>query len=71
MVGLTLTYIMLWNKYREGAEPELMKECKEFIQKFESVNICCDIIKEQEIVRLCNLINNPAVTFYEDYSEYK
>lgn len=51
-------YIMLWNKYREGIEPELLKECKEIIQKFESVNIRCDIIKEQEIVRLCNLVNN-------------
>jgi len=33
------------------------------IQKFESVNISSDIIKEQEIVRLCNLINNPV--YYE------
>ncbi|MBF4692274.1 hypothetical protein [Fusibacter ferrireducens] len=64
-------YIMLWNKYREGIEPDLLKECRDFIQKFESTNIHCDIIKEQEIVRLCNLVNNPAVTFYEDYTEYK
>jgi predicted MPP superfamily phosphohydrolase len=59
-------YIMLWNKYREGIEPELLKECKNFIQKFESINIRCDIIKEQEIVRLCNLINNPAYIHFED-----
>ncbi|MBK5261909.1 MAG: hypothetical protein JJE17_04945, partial [Peptostreptococcaceae bacterium] len=59
-------YVMLWNKYREGIEPDLLKECREFIQKFESVNMRCDIIKEQEIVRLCNLINNPAY----DYSDY-
>jgi len=56
-------YIMLWNKYREGIEPELLKECNEFIQKFGSVKIHCDIIKEQEIVRLCNLVNNPADAF--------
>lgn len=59
-------YIMLWNKYREGIESELFKECKEIIQKFESANIHCDIIKEQEIVRLCNLINNPAYTHLEE-----
>ncbi len=55
-------FIMLWDKYREGIEPELIKECKEMILKFESANIRCDIIKEQEIVRLCNLVNNPAYT---------
>ncbi len=59
-------FIMLWSPYRDGIEPELIKECKEMIQKFESVNISCDIIKEQEIVRLCNLINNPAYTHIEN-----
>ena len=58
-------FIMLWSRYREGIESDLIKECKEMIQKFESVNISCDIIKEQEIVRLCNLINNPAYIYYE------
>jgi predicted MPP superfamily phosphohydrolase len=58
-------FIMMWSPYRQGVEPELIKECKEMIQKFESVNISSDIIKEQEIVRLCNLINNPAYIYYE------
>lgn len=59
-------FIMLWSPYRQGIEPDLIKECKEMIQKFESVNISSDIIKEQEIVRLCNLINNPAYTHIEN-----
>ncbi len=59
-------FIMLWSRYREGIEPELIKECNEMILKFESVNISSDIIKEQEIVRLCNLINNPAYTHIEN-----
>lgn len=59
-------FIMLWSRYREGIESDLIKECKEMIQKFESVNISSDIIKEQEIVRLCNLINNPAYTHIEN-----
>ncbi|MFT9493899.1 hypothetical protein [Anaerosolibacter sp.] len=59
-------YIMLWNKYREGIENDLLKECREFVQKFESANISCDIIKEQEIVRLCNLVNNSAYVIYDE-----
>jgi len=62
-------FIMLWNNYREGIESELIKECKEMIMKFESANISCEIIKEQEIVRLCNLINNPAYTHIENMDE--
>lgn len=59
-------FIMMWSPYRQGVEPDLIKECREMIQKFESVNISSDIIKEQEIVRLCNLINNPAYTHIEN-----
>jgi len=59
-------FIMLWSRYREGIESDLIKQCKEMIQKFESVNISSDIIKEQEIVRLCNLINNPAYIHIEN-----
>lgn len=58
-------FLMLWSKYREGVESELIKDCKEMIQKFESANISCDVIREQEIVRLCNLVNNPAYIYFE------
>ncbi|VDN47284.1 conserved protein of unknown function [Petrocella atlantisensis] len=58
-------YIMLWTRFRTGIEQDLQKECREFCNKFESANIGCDIIKEHEIVRLCNLINNPAYTYLE------
>lgn len=58
-------YIMLWSKYVTGIEADLLKECKEFMNKFESVNMSCEVIKEQEIVRLCNLINNPAYACVE------
>lgn len=59
-------YIMLWMRYSVGCEQDLLKECREFAEKFESANIHCEIIKEHEIVRLCNLINNPAYTHLED-----
>ena len=59
-------YIMLWVNCKEDVEKELLKECREFVSKFESGNIRCEILKEQEIVRLCNLINNPAYVQTED-----
>ena len=63
-------YIMLWEKYEEGVERDLSKRCYEFISKFESGSIHCEILKEQDIVRLCNLVNNPAYSNIED-SEFK
>jgi len=59
-------YIMLWEEYEEGVERDLSKRCYEFISKFESGSIRCEILKEQDIVRLCNLINNPAYSNIED-----
>ncbi len=58
-------FIMVWRKYREGIEQDLIKECREMIQKYENANIQCELIKEPEIIRLCNLINNPAYSYYE------
>ncbi|MDT8717040.1 hypothetical protein IAI10_10255 [Clostridium sp. 19966] len=63
-------YIMLWEKYEDGVERDLSKRCYEFVSKFESGSICCEILKEQDIVRLCNLVNNPAYSNIED-SEFK
>ena len=48
----------------EVIENDILKESRELCLKFESANISCAIIKEQEIVRLCNLINNPADVEY-------
>lgn len=59
-------YIMLWEKYEEGVERDLSKRGYEFVSKFESGSIRCEILKEQDIVRLCNLINNPAYSNIED-----
>ncbi|OOP73107.1 hypothetical protein CBEIBR21_13550 [Clostridium beijerinckii] len=63
-------YIMLWEKYEEDIEREISKRCYEFKSKLESGNIQCEILKKQDIVRLCNLINNPAYTNIED-SEFE
>lgn len=59
-------YIMLWEKYEDGIERDMTRRCYEFVSKFESGNIRCKILKEQDIVRLCNLVNNPAYANVED-----
>ena len=59
-------YIMLWEKYEEDIERDLLKRCYEFQSEVESGNIYCEILKQQDIVRLCNLINNPAYSNVED-----
>lgn len=59
-------YIMLWEKYEENIELDISKRCYEFVSRFESSNIHCEILKQQDIVRLCNLINNPAYSNIED-----
>lgn len=63
-------YIMLWEKYEEDMERDISKRCYEFQSKFESGNIHCEILKQKDIVRLCNLINNPAYSNIED-SEFE
>lgn len=59
-------YIMLWEKYEEDIERDLSKRCYELVSKFQTGNICCEILKEQDIIRLCNLVNNPAYSNVED-----
>jgi len=61
-------YIMLWDKYQEGIEKDLLKEAHEFVSKLENSNISCGIIGEKEIIRLCNLVNNPAYVYLENVS---
>jgi flagellar basal body-associated protein FliL len=59
-------YIMIWEKYEKDIEREFIKRGYEFVSKFESGNVRAEILKEQDIVRLCNLINNPAYSNVED-----
>lgn len=59
-------YIMLWEQYENSVERDISKRCYEFVSKFESSNIRCEILKQNDIVKLCNLINNPAYSHMED-----
>lgn len=61
-------YILLWQKYDEDAEKELAGRQNDLIEKFEGAGIRCEIIRDQDIVKLCNLVNNPAYTHIESSS---
>lgn len=63
-------YIMLWEQYENSVERDISKRCYEFVSKSESCNIRCEILKQNDIVKLCNLINNPAYSNIED-SEFE
>ena len=53
-------YLMIWERYEEDIEHEISKRCYELSSKFESCGISCEILNQQDIVRLCNLVNNPS-----------
>lgn len=58
-------YIMLWEEYEEGMERDLLKRTMDMVSKFESAGIKASILNESKIIRLCNLVNNPAYTNLE------
>lgn len=59
-------YFMLWEDYEEGIERDLLKRSMEFISKISTTKIKADILNENKIIRLCNLVNNPAFATTED-----
>lgn len=59
-------YVMLWENYEEGIERDILKRAMEFISRFEGSGIKCSILTENKIVRLCNLVNNPAYANFEE-----
>ena len=61
-------YIIIWESCEEGIERDISRRCYELSSKFESCGVSCEILNQQDIVRLCNLINNPAYSHIEDTS---
>lgn len=59
-------YIILWDKAFDGAERELMNRGRLLAEIFNSSRIPCEILGQQDIVRLCNLVNNPSYTHIEN-----
>lgn len=61
-------YIMIWEKCEEGIEIDITKRAMEIIYMFESAGIKASILTEKDIIRLCNLINNPTFVNLEGTS---
>ena len=59
-------YFYIYQKYAEDSESELKKHISEFARHFEHAGIKTEILKQSDIIRLCNLVNNPAVITLED-----
>lgn len=53
-------YLSLWQRQEQGGERELLDKAKRLVQHFEDAGVQAQLLKQQEIVRLCNLVNNPA-----------
>ena len=59
-------YIVIWDKALDGMDKELMNRARLLVENFNDSRIPCEILQQQDIVRLCNLVNNPSYTHIED-----
>ncbi|MNE68140.1 hypothetical protein D3C80_1637870 [compost metagenome] len=58
-------YLILWQR-QESGERDLLEKAKRLVQNFEDGQVQAHVLKQHEIVQLCNLVNNPAYTHLED-----
>lgn len=59
-------YLQLWDKSGDNAEQDLLQKLKYLEGCFSEVGIRIEILEQQDIVRLCNLVNNPSYVHLED-----
>lgn len=60
-------YLMFWQK-TSIQDSELTKKMEVVKERFDSASIKTELIEEKEIIRLCNLFNNPAYVQVDDLS---
>ncbi|AIQ13826.1 hypothetical protein PDUR_19330 [Paenibacillus durus] len=58
-------YLMLWQRQEAGGERDLLEKAKRLVHHFEDGQVQAQVLKQQDIVQLCNLVNNPAYTHLE------
>ena len=59
-------YLKLWDEAHENTERELLQKLKYLEGYFSDVGVRTEILEQQDIIRLCNLINNPSYVHLED-----
>ena len=68
MSGATLErqhYIAIWNSNKREDERQLIARAEELAKIYKDNGIPAEVIYTQDIVRLCNLVNNPAYVHIE------
>lgn len=58
-------YIKLWEYQRDGAEQELIERLRQFAKCFDISGYHSEIQSREEVIKLCNLVHNPASILYE------
>ncbi|WP_339310868.1 hypothetical protein [Paenibacillus sp. FSL M7-0896] len=58
-------YLILWQRQNDGTERDLLDKAKRLAQHFEDGQVQTQLLKQQDIVQLCNLVNNPSYTHLE------
>ncbi|MEG0962413.1 MAG: hypothetical protein RSD28_09725 [Lachnospiraceae bacterium] len=66
-------FIKLWSKIegnKQHAENEIMERQQEFVARYQEVGIATEILRETEIIKLCNLFGNSEQASFEvfDYN---
>lgn len=59
-------YFILWEKYYDGVNNDLLRRANEFCTKISTVQKNVSILSDSEIVQLCNLFANPSYSHLED-----
>lgn len=65
-------FIKLWKKIGtnlKDTQKELYIRANEFRERYKSVNISCEILKEKDIIKICNLFGNPSQAPYTSVDE--
>jgi len=58
-------YVIIWDKWGEEACNELLKRAKDLVSKFRSCGITIELLKDEQIIQLCNQFTNPQYAFKE------
>lgn len=58
-------FYIIWEKDSENAEQELKSKANDLAHRLNNAGMRCKVIKKQEIIKLCNLVNNPTYATIE------
>lgn len=59
-------YLCLWERAGDEGERTVRQYAKELMERFLSCGIRTELLSQQDIVRLCNLVHNPAYAHIDD-----